>query len=140
MTDCTAAVHDNRLEGWVDGKAGRVVHSSQRFLAIPHLTGWTNRLSELTSPWERPTASLIHNSLLFLYIPIISSCTVETLRISQCCFFVFLCLGSPPLFIKTTDQCQFSQFCKRNKMPQNVGKCYVRATLEIQILDSMFSG
>lgn len=70
-TECIA-VHDKRLGGWMEGKAGRVVHSSQCFLVILHLTGWTNRLSELSSPWERPTASLIHNSLLFPYIPIIS--------------------------------------------------------------------
>lgn len=86
LTDCTAAVQGERLEGRMEGTAGCVVHSFQCFLAILHLSGWTNRLSELTSPWERPTASLIHNSLLFLYIPIISSCAVETL--CQSCFCV----------------------------------------------------
>lgn len=129
----------------MEGKAGRVVHSSLRFLAILHLTGWTNRLSELTSPWERPTASLIHNSLLFTYIPIISSCTVETL--SQCCFSVFLCLGFPPVQVYKDVQINANflsghEFCRRKKMPQYGGKCYIWATrrLETQVLDCMLSG
>lgn len=58
-----------------EAEAEPVVRSCQCFFVIPHLAGWTNRLSELISPWERPTALLIHISVLFPYIPVISSCT-----------------------------------------------------------------
>lgn len=62
------AARSDIFEGWrtwrrtAEAEAEPVVHSCQCILAIPHLSGWTNRLSELTSPWERPTASLIHIS------------------------------------------------------------------------------
>lgn len=73
-----------------------VVRSCQCFFAIPHLSGWTNRLSELISPWERPTALLIHISVLFPYIPVISSCNREELRARAALACLHLWLFLPP--------------------------------------------
>lgn len=133
-SDCIAAVHDDRLKGRVEGKEGRIVHSSQCFLVIRHLIGWTKRLSQLTSPWERPTASLIYNSLL-PYIPIISSCTVETLN--QPMQFLCFCVLNFHLFnkeIRPQINANFVsgyEFCRMEIYYRNGGKCYILVTLEI---------
>lgn len=63
-----------------EAEAEPALRSCRCFLAIPHLSSSTNRLSELTSPWEQPTASLIHISVLFPDIPVISSSTREEVR------------------------------------------------------------
>lgn len=81
-----------------EAKGEPVVRSFWCFLAIPHQSGWTNRLSELTSPWEHHTASLIHISVLFPNIPVIFPCTREKIgvRAALACpcfwFFLLICL------------------------------------------------